>query len=86
MPVSSLGLSNVSVFVDKFLNQISLGKIPVTLFRHLSGQLTLLSVLIYDEKKVQAWLPPLFRVHTYIILAFVWEKRPKASTNFAVNA
>ena len=39
-------IPNVSVFVDKFLNQISLGKIPVTLFRHLSGQLTLLSVLV----------------------------------------
>lgn len=39
-------IPNVPVFVDKFLNQISLGKIPVTLFRHLSGQLTLLSVLV----------------------------------------
>lgn len=32
--------------MDKFLNQISLGKIPVSFFRHLSGQLTLLSVLV----------------------------------------
>ncbi len=39
-------IPNVSVFVDKFLNQISFGKIPVTFFRHLSGQLTLLSVLV----------------------------------------
>lgn len=39
-------IPNVSVFVDKFLNQISLGKIPMSFFRHLSGQLTLLSVLI----------------------------------------
>lgn len=39
-------IPNVPVFVDKFLNQISLGKIPVTFFRHLSGQLTLLSVLV----------------------------------------
>ena len=39
-------IPNVSVFVDKFLNQISLGKIPVSFFRHLSGQLTLLSVLV----------------------------------------
>ena len=36
-------IPNVPVFVDKFLNQISLGKIPVAFFRHLSGQLTLLS-------------------------------------------
>lgn len=39
-------IPNVPVFVDKFLNQLSLGKIPVTFFRHLSGQLTLLSVLV----------------------------------------
>lgn len=39
-------ISNVPVFVDKFLNQISIGKIPVSFFRHLSGQLTLLSVLV----------------------------------------
>lgn len=39
-------IPNVPVFVDKFLNQISFGKIPVTFFRHLSGQLTLLSVLV----------------------------------------
>ncbi len=39
-------IPNVSVFVDKFLNQISLGKIPVAFLRHLSGQLTLLSVLV----------------------------------------
>lgn len=39
-------IPNVPVFVDKFLNQISLGKIPVSFFRHLSGQLTLLSVLV----------------------------------------
>lgn len=38
-------IPNVSVFVDKFLNQISIGKIPVSFFRHLSGQLTLLAVL-----------------------------------------
>ena len=35
------------------------------------------------KKKVQAWLPPLYRVHTYIILGFFREKRPKASTDFA---
>lgn len=39
-------IPNVPVFVDKFLNQLCLGKIPVTFFRHLSGQLTLLSVLV----------------------------------------
>lgn len=39
-------MPNISVFVDKYLNQISIGKIPVTFLKHLSGQLTLLSVLV----------------------------------------
>ncbi len=39
-------IPNISVFVDKYLNQISIGKIPVSFFKHLSGQLTLLSVLV----------------------------------------
>lgn len=39
-------MPNISVFVDKYLNQISLGKVPVTFLKHLSGQLTLLAVLM----------------------------------------
>ena len=39
-------IPNVSVFVDKYLNQISVGKIPVSFLRHFSGQLTLLAVLV----------------------------------------
>lgn len=39
-------IPNVPVFVDKYLNQISIGKIPVSFFKHLSGQLTLLAVLV----------------------------------------
>lgn len=39
-------IPNVPVFVDKFINQISIGKIPVSLLKHLSGQLTLLAVLV----------------------------------------
>ncbi len=39
-------IPNVPVFVDKYLNQIRIGKIPVSLLRHLSGQLTLLAVLV----------------------------------------
>lgn len=39
-------IPNVPVFVDKFINQISIGKIPVSFLKHLSGQLTLLAVLV----------------------------------------
>lgn len=39
-------IPNVAVFVDKYINQLSIGRFPVSFFRHLSGQLTLLSVLV----------------------------------------
>ncbi len=39
-------IPNVSVFVDKYVNQIRIGKIPVSFLKHLSGQLTLLAVLV----------------------------------------
>lgn len=38
-------IPNVGVFVDKYINQLSIGRFSVSFFRHLSGQLTLLSVL-----------------------------------------
>ena len=60
------GVSNVSVFVDKFLNSLSIGPIPLDLMYHLSGQLTLLSVVcsgigvcksIVSERRVMQILP-----------------------------
>lgn len=39
-------IPNVSVFVDKYLNQIGIGRIRLSFLKHLSGQLTLLSVLV----------------------------------------
>lgn len=39
-------IPNVPVFVDKYINQICIGKIPVSFLKHLSGQLTLLAVLV----------------------------------------
>lgn len=39
-------MPNIPVFVDKYLNQVGLGKIPAAFLKHLSGQLTLLSVLV----------------------------------------
>ena len=39
-------ISNVPIFVDKYLNNIKFGSIPLSLLKHLSGQLMLLSVLV----------------------------------------
>ena len=39
-------VSNVSIFVDKFMNQIKIGCIPLTFLKHLSGQLMLLAILV----------------------------------------
>ena len=39
-------VSNVSIFVDKFMNQIKIGCIPLSFLKHLSGQLMLLAILV----------------------------------------
>lgn len=39
-------IPNVGVFVDKYINQLRIGRFSISFFRHLSGQLTLLSVLL----------------------------------------
>lgn len=39
-------IPNVSVFVDKYLHQIRIGRISLSFLKHLSGQLTLLAVLV----------------------------------------
>lgn len=39
-------VSNVPVFVDKFISRIKIGGLPLSLLKHLSGQLMLLSVLV----------------------------------------
>ncbi|MBO4987927.1 MAG: hypothetical protein J6C63_03650 [Lachnospiraceae bacterium] len=38
------GILNVPVFVERFLNRVRMGKLKVSTWRHLSGQLILLSV------------------------------------------
>lgn len=40
------GISNIPVFVDKFINRLSLGIFSFEMLYHLSGQLMLLSVLL----------------------------------------
>lgn len=37
---------NVPIFVDKFINQIKIGCLPLSFLKHLSGQLMLLAVLV----------------------------------------
>ena len=39
-------VSNVPVFVDRFMSHIKVGGIPLSILKHLSGQLMLLSVLV----------------------------------------
>ena len=39
-------IPNVPVFVDKYLHQIRIGRISLSFLKHLSGQLTLLAVLV----------------------------------------
>lgn len=40
------GMSNISVFVDKYMNQLKIHGISLSTLKHLSGQLVLLSILI----------------------------------------
>lgn len=40
------GILNVSVFVEKYLNKTRMGKFKISTWKHLSGQLILLSVLV----------------------------------------
>lgn len=40
------GISNVPVFVDKYMNKIKVHGLSLATFKHLSGQLVLLSILI----------------------------------------
>lgn len=40
------GMSNISVFVDKYMNQLKIGGFSLSVLKHLSGQLVLLSILI----------------------------------------
>ncbi len=39
-------VANVPVFVDKYMNQIKIGCLPLSFLKHLSGQLMLLAVLV----------------------------------------
>ena len=40
------GISNIPVFVDKYMNQIKIRGFSLSAFKHLSGQLILLSILL----------------------------------------
>ena len=40
------GMSNIAVFVDKYMNQLKICGFSLSVLKHLSGQLVLLSILI----------------------------------------
>ncbi len=40
------GMSNIPVFVDKYMNQLKIGGFSLSVLKHLSGQLVLLSILL----------------------------------------
>lgn len=40
------GISNVPIFVERFLSRLKIGFLPLSFLKHLSGQFTLLAVLI----------------------------------------
>lgn len=40
------GVMNVPVFVDKYLNKIKMGKLSVSTWKHMSGQMVLFSVFV----------------------------------------
>lgn len=76
------GVMNVPVFVDKFLNNIRMGKFKISTWKHLSGQLILLSVFtaglgackgIVDGKTLGEVLPyyiiSMFDLYFYFAIA-----------------
>ena len=48
------GVANISVFVDKFLNRLAIGRFSFRSLYHMSGQLMLLSVEYSDQKWIQS--------------------------------
>lgn len=66
-------LPNVPVFVDKYVNQIRIGKIPVSFLKHLSGQLTLLAVLVAGIGACLGiiWDESFFAVAPFYLISFL---------------
>lgn len=91
------GVMNVPVFVEKYLNKIKMGKFRVSTWKHLSGQLILLSVFaaglgackgIVDGKTLGEVLPfyiiSMFDLYFYFAISGfvdIEEKKRVLSTN-----
>lgn len=80
----NMGVTNIPVFVDKFMYKISIAKISLPAFGHLAGQFMLLSVLaagigackgIIDGKTLGELLPyyiiSLFGLYVYFSIASI---------------
>ncbi|MCM1143725.1 MAG: hypothetical protein NC318_07130 [Blautia sp.] len=67
------GISNVPVFVDKYMNQIKIYGIPLSALRHLSGQLALLSILVSGVGAYQGIIgeEPMLYIAPYYIVSFL---------------
>jgi len=64
---------NVSVFVDKFINQIKIGRLPLSFLKHLSGQLTLLAVLVAGIGACQGIIhdEDFFQIAPFYLISFL---------------
>ncbi len=64
---------NVSVFVDKFINQISVGRLPLSFLKHVSGQLTLLAVLVAGIGACQGIIhdEDFFQIAPFYLISFL---------------
>lgn len=64
---------NVSAFVDKFLNQIKIGRLPLSFLKHISGQLTLLAVLVAGIGACQGIIhdEDFFQIAPFYLISFL---------------
>lgn len=64
---------NVSVFVDKFINQIRVGRLPLSFLKHVSGQLTLLAVLVAGIGACQGIIhdEDFFQIAPFYLISFL---------------
>ena len=64
---------NVPVFVDKFINQIKVGRLPLSYLRHIAGQLMLLAVLVAGIGACQGIIhdEDFFQIAPFYLISFL---------------
>lgn len=64
---------NVSVFVDKFINQIKVGRLPLSFLKHISGQFMLLAVLVAGIGACQGIIhdEDFFQIAPFYLISFL---------------